>query len=356
MTSKRSRSRLGLVLATLVALAGCADDAASSADAASAGSGAGSGGTGGGAANGGSGAMDGGSGTGGSSGDGAGSGGSSGTGTSGSGGMGSGGTGGRDAGPQDDASTPTDGGDSGATMPVIVSSGANHQLALSIDDGMTWCVTNYDSSLSDYDNPHLLRNVTYANGWFISGSQQDLFRSRNGYAWEELTGEDEPALHNWVGQVEFGNGWWVATGGYGSAMRSMDMINWTDVSDEMPGTEGSRTLAFGDGLFVTGRDNVGWWQSSDGTGWTQRDPNAGTEVIFDGQDFVARPGYDCDGELCLRGNGNEIQRSTNGGANFSPVASLPDSSAGRFAFGRAPEADFAAAAAIPSDIRACLGL
>jgi hypothetical protein len=134
------------------------------------------------------------------------------------------------------------------------------------------------------------------------------------------------------------------------------MTDWENVSDELPMDDPSRTLAFGDGVFVTARDSTGWWQSTDGTAWTLRDAGGGPNVLFDGASFVAHPGYDCNGQLCMRSDSKDLQRSTNGGAGFTTVATLPDFTAGRFAFGQALVEDFAASAPIDADVRSCLGL
>jgi hypothetical protein len=192
----------------------------------------------------------------------------------------------------------------------------------------------------------------------VSGSSQALWRSRNGYDWEDLSGDDIPALNNWIGQVNFGNGWWVATGGFGAVMRSMNMIDWEEISSELPGDQPSRTLAFGNGVFVTGRDGAGWWQSSDGTAWTQLNAGASNQVYFNGTDFAEFPGYDCLGQLCLRGNHDDtIMRSTDGGATFTGISGTPALTVGqRFAFGEAPVEDFDSGAPIDPAVRTCLGL
>jgi hypothetical protein len=234
-------------------------------------------------------------------------------------------------------------------------SGANHQLALSIDEGLTWCVTNSDSSMGDFDNPHLLRNVTYANGWFVSGSWRAVWRSRNGYDWEDTTGDQDAPINNWVGQVQYGNGYWMMAGGYGGVARSTDFASWEDMSSELEGDGATRSMAFGNGVFVLGRDNVGWWESADGTDWVQINAGGSRFVYFDGTEFSDHPGYDCDGMLCLRVDDTTVSRSTDGGNNWAPATTLPQSLQ-RFAFGQAPIADFEADAEIDPAVRTCLGL
>ncbi len=259
-----------------------------------------------------------------------------------------------DTGGGSDAGSP-DGG--GALVPVIVAAGSNHGRWLSIDEGLTWCdVRETAPSTTDFDNPNLLRNITYANGRFVTGSWTAIFVSTNGYAWTDVTGDGEPAFGQWVAQIDYGNAWWVATGGYGTAMRSRDLMTWENVSDALPGNEASRTLAFGDGMFVTGRDGVGWWSSSDGTGWTQLDAAGGTDVIFDGTDFVARPDFDRGRGIRLQsGWPDQIRRAEDvDGASYTTVATLEESPT-HFAFGYAPAADYAPGV-VPAPLATCLGL
>jgi hypothetical protein len=243
-----------------------------------------------------------------------------------------------------------------ARIPIIVAAGSNHGRWLSIDEGMTWCsVRDVAPGTTDFDNPNLLRNITFTNGRFVTGSWTALFVSTNGYTWTDVTGDGAPAMGQWIAQVDYGNGWWVATGGYGTAMRSRDLTTWENVSDALPGNEASRTLAFGDGLFVTGRDSVGWWQSTDGSAWTQRDATAGSEVIFEGGSFRARPDYDRGRGIRLQsGWPNKIRRAMDAdGASYVEVATL-DESPTHFAFGDAPAADYASGV-LPPALATCLG-
>lgn len=250
-----------------------------------------------------------------------------------------------------------DGGTSEATIPIVVGSGSNHGRWLSIDEGLTWCsVRDVAPSTTDFDNPNLLRNITYANGRFVTGSWTAIYVSTNGYAWTDVTGDGEPAFGQWVAQIAYGNDWWVATGGYGTAMRSRDLMTWEVVSDELPGNEASRSLAFGAGMFVTGRDSVGWWASADGTGWTQLDPSGDANVLFDGTDFVNRPDYDRGRGVRLQsGWPDQIRRADDvDGASYSTVATVEETPM-HFAFGFAPAADYAPGV-VPADLARCLGL
>jgi hypothetical protein len=261
-------------------------------------------------------------------------------------------------GEDDGTAGPADTGDTGSEPgdPVVVAVGATHARYVSLDDGVTWCqvARTEDPAGQDFDTPFLLRNVTYANGTFVTGSWEAIFASPNGLEWEDVTQGGGPAAGQWIAQIDWGNGWWVATGGYGSAMRSRDLFAWENTTEGMPGTEASRMLAFGDGVFVTARDDVGWFQSSDGTAWTQMDASAGTSVVFDGADFVEHPGFDAQGDTRLRGAWPDAIERAVGDGPFETVATVQDSVT-RIAFGQAPTGSIAAAR-IPDDLAACLGL
>ena len=224
---------------------------------------------------------------------------------------------------------------------VIVAVGANHARYLSVDTGYTWCFVARatEPDATGFDNPYLLRGVSFHEGRFVSGSWRALWVSENGFEWTDVTGEMQPATRQWIAAVAYGNGWWVATGGYGTAMRSRDLSTWEVVSDELPGDEASRSLAFGAGMFVTARDSVGWWSSTDGTAWAELDSSAGTEVRFDGTRFVEAPDYDEGHGVRLRvGWPDRIERAE-GDATFERVATVDDALT-HFAFGSAPVADF----------------
>ncbi len=243
-----------------------------------------------------------------------------------------------------DSETGTTGGNED-DVPVVVAVGKSHARYVSLDDGITWCQVGRteDPAGQDFDTPFLLRNVSYAGGRFIAGSWRAIFVSDNGLEWEDITGDGNPEFGQWVAQIQYGNGWWVATGGYGTAMRSEDLVTWEVTSEGMPGTEASRSLAFGNGMFVTGRDNVGWFSSDDGAQWTSMDPAGDSSLVFDGAQFVAHPGYDESPEgTRLRGGWPDgIERAVGEGA-FERVATVGDNVT-RFAFGFTSEASIASA-------------
>ena len=242
-------------------------------------------------------------------------------------------------------------------VPVVVAVGATHARYVSLDDGLTWCPSGRtdDPEGQDFDTPFLLRNVSYGNGLFIAGSWRAIFVSENGLEWQDITDGQGPAFGQWTAQIQYGNGWWVATGGYGTAMRSQDLGTWEVTSDGMPGNEASRTLAFGDGMFVTGRDGVGWFSSPDGAQWSSLNPVGDTGVVFDGSDFVPHPGYDeSETGTRLRGAWPDGIERAEGEGRFQRVATVDDTVT-RIAFGYTSEASIAAAR-ISSELAGCLGL
>ncbi len=243
------------------------------------------------------------------------------------------------------------------TVPVVVAVGAAHARYVSLDDGLTWCATGRtdDPAGQSFDTPFLLRNVSYGHGMFIAGSWRAIFVSENGLEWEDITGDENPAFGQWTGQIQYGNGWWVATGGYGTAMRSEDLVSWEVTSSGMPGTEASRTLAFGNGMFVSGRDNVGWFSSADGAQWSSMNPEGDSRVIFDGDDFAPHPGYDeSDTGTRMRVAWPDgIERAV-GEGSYERVATTADSIT-RFAFGLTTDASIMAAPVAP-EVADCLGL
>ncbi len=242
-------------------------------------------------------------------------------------------------------------------VPVVVAVGQSHARYVSLDDGMTWCAVGRtdDPDGQDFDTPFLLRNVSYSGGQFIAGSWRAIFVSDNGLEWDDITGEGNPEFGQWVAQIQYGNGWWVATGGYGTAMRSSDLMAWETTSDGLPGTEASRTLAFGNGMFVTGRDDVGWFSSDDGAQWTQLDAGAGSSVVFNGADFTSHPGFDeSPSGTRLRGVWPDgIERAVDDGA-WERVATVDDSIT-RFAFGFTSDLSIAGAEVDPA-LAGCLGI
>jgi hypothetical protein len=86
-----------------------------------------------------------------------------------------------------------------------------------------------------------------------------------------------------LGDVEYGNGRFVATGGYGYSAYSLDGKTW--LQGGAIKTEASRSLAFGNGMFVTQTDPGNWYSSSDGTSWTLLSSGHSGQVAFCDGDF-----------------------------------------------------------------------
>lgn len=207
------------------------------------------------------------------------------TGTAGaSAGSGGGGTGGTtDAAAGADGSAPaTDGGATDTaearppgTIPVFVAVGDNGATMRSLDLGKTWV----DSKRLMTGEIYGFRTATYGKGLFIAIGWQ-LYTSPDGKTWTMRTkGSDQ-----WMEGVKFGNGMFVAAGGYGHSIYSMDGITWPDGGIRM--TDAARSVAFGNGVWVARGDTGHWWQTADGKTWTDIGGAHGTDdVVFCGDHF-----------------------------------------------------------------------
>jgi hypothetical protein len=259
-----------------------------------------------------------------------------------------------DAAVPNDATTPP----STQTTPVIVAAGANHTLYLSIDAGLTFCQVQRQvpANIGDgYDNVNLFRHISYANGRFVVGSAAKVFASVNGYAWQDVTGGDRPALGTYVAEIDFGNGYWVGVGASGTVMRSPDLAHWERPNATWPSAN-ARSLVFGDGKFVASRDGSGWWSSTDGSAWQPFDTSQRGGVVFDGGQFIADPGYRHGSGIRVRAGNKTIERADDrDGAQYVTVATLQDSIAD-FAFGDVPAEDYAPGNVMRQELAACLGL
>jgi hypothetical protein len=261
----------------------------------------------------------------------------------------------QDAAPPVDAALPP----SDKTVAVIVAAGADHTLAISIDDGVTFCQVKREvpANIGDgYDNLNLFRHVSYANGRFVAGSATKVFASVNGYAWEDVTGGDRPALGTYVAEIDYGNGYWVGVGASGTVMRSTDLAHWERVNANWPASN-ARSLVFGDGRFVASRDSGGWWSSTDGSTWQAFDTSQHGGVVFDDGRFMPDPGYRRGHGIRLRATFQDksIERAEDrDDAPYTKVATLQDVISD-FAFGDAPAEDFAPGKVMPVELADCLG-
>lgn len=161
--------------------------------------------------------------------------------------------------------------------PAVVAVG-NWGLRLATSDGASWNTCGNSSTGNDH-SPDLLRNVAYGNGVFIAvggDSNAMVMRSVDGIHWEEdlhptsaCGGESFPAsCSNWSGGVAYGDGVWVAGGGNGALMKSLDDgLTWTGI-DAPTRPPAVRDVAFGDGVFVAGTDAGVAVSTDEGDSWT----------------------------------------------------------------------------------------
>ena len=88
----------------------------------------------------------------------------------------------------------------------------------------------------------------------------------------------------WMGGVRFGDGRFVAAGGYGESTYSTDGLTWPQGGARL--TDAARSVAFGNHLWVTRADSNHWWQTSDGTSWMDLGGAHTDDVVFCANQFV----------------------------------------------------------------------
>ncbi len=254
-------------------------------------------------------------------------------------------------------------------IPVIVAYGWQGLTSVSIDEGQTWCETGLMT------DPHddLFRGGTYHDGLFVGAhagrdNRGAIITSTNGYDWkaQHRTNVEPDLTENpsgqWYGGVAYGNGTWLAVGGCGQMASSTDGESWVKVERFTDGCKHIRSLAFGDGRFVAGLDDLGWWESSDGQSWTQTDANAGSVAVWNGNDFEGQ----VDGNtlwrgrgLCMWGEGwdtnAKIMRSENADCTDAVQVATPAHSVTTIAFGEVPATEYTPDK-LPEALRTCLGL
>jgi hypothetical protein len=169
--------------------------------------------------------------------------------------------------------------------PAIVAAGYAGLRVASYDGGRTWVNKRTLSNVAadDADN---LRGVTYGAGLFVAVGHK-IFTSPDGGAWQQREHPKENG--QWLGDVEYGNGRFVATGGYGYSAWSIDGIVWQEGGSL--GTEASRSLAFGNGEFRTQTDPGNWYRSTDGESWTLHSSGHSERIAFCAGSFKDAP--DC---------------------------------------------------------------
>ena len=132
-------------------------------------------------------------------------------------------------------------------------------LILHSTDGMNW--TEVLSAGSQW-----LEEVHYADGRFVAVGELGLvITSTTGESWAEVN----PAGSSWLENVAYGNGTWVAVGN-NEALWATDINSWS--STVVPGAFDLHGVTYAEGLFVA----VGGWTSAkaniftspDGQDWT----------------------------------------------------------------------------------------
>jgi hypothetical protein len=165
-------------------------------------------------------------------------------------------------------------GTGGKLKPAFVAVGYSGLRIVSFDLGVTW-VNEATIRGGSGDDPTLIRAIDFANGLFVAVGHK-IWTSADGATWMERT---NPSTQ-WLGGVKYGNGRWVAAGGWGASIYSTDGIKWELGGDRS--NEPARSLAFGGGVFVAGADSdkAHWWKTVDGRTWT-------LEPIYDQLVFTA---------------------------------------------------------------------
>lgn len=169
--------------------------------------------------------------------------------------------------------------------PVFVAVGYSGLRLVSYDLGLTW--NNERTSGGSGDDENLLRAVAIEDGQIVAVGWK-AWTSRDGTTWTE---HPNPA-RQWMGGLRFGNGVFVAVGGWGSSMYSQNGESWT-AGRERENNEPARTLAFGNGMFVAATDQKHWWQSIDGRAWTLQSGTHGSSRVLWCDDHFSEPA-DCD--------------------------------------------------------------
>jgi hypothetical protein len=165
---------------------------------------------------------------------------------------------------------------SGSTLIVSVGSWGFRGRS---SDAASWTYCGNASTGNDH-SPDLLRNVGYGAGVFIAvGGDMNgmVMRTLDGEHWQEdvhpkdaCKGEGYPSsCTNWMGAVAYDAGVWIAGGGNGALMRSMDGgQTWTGLHPGFP-EKHIRALRGGSGRVVAGTDG-GWLAvtKNNGDAWT----------------------------------------------------------------------------------------
>lgn len=187
------------------------------------------------------------------------------------------------------------------------------------EDGLAW--TDFQEvNPNGGDDDDLLRGIGYGGGVFLAvGGAGDGFsmRSLDGITWQDEN--HDPG--SFVSDVAWQDGIFVAAGGNGLRMRSLDEgVSWQDDAGYYAGHY--RAIAAGGGVVVAightyGDTNVGLVSTTvDGVTWTAEQtggaPYSGGSLAYGGGAFVAR------------NDAGEVRVSSDGAAWGDPVLELGD--------------------------------
>ncbi len=133
--------------------------------------------------------------------------------------------------------------------PMFVAVGAGMLRVISTD-GQRW---DHEMEQPDKarEKPYLLRGVTASDNMIVAVGNY-IVASRDGKSWQQVNDQ-----RNWLGDVAYGNGMFVAVG-YHRSVHSRDGITWS-APLRNPQVSG-RKIAFGRGRFVA----VGWMSEPTG--------------------------------------------------------------------------------------------
>jgi hypothetical protein len=214
--------------------------------------------------------------------------------------------------------------------PTFVAVGYAGRRVRSVDLGVTWVD---DQTLGGGgDDEFLLRAVAFGSGVFVAVGYK-ILTSVDGVTWQPHTNPQ----NQWLGGVVFHDDAFVAVGGYGYSARSSDGASWS-VTGTVGSNQASRSLAFGQGMFVAAADVSNqpvkdWYQSSNGDSWSLLSGgHSSNQIAF--CDGAFRDYDSCSGAFAARGRatfqgvtirvaGGVLQRSTNG-SDFAPIAGSPE--------------------------------
>ena len=231
--------------------------------------------------------------------------------------------------PAPDAAAPTDAAPADAAptdvapelVPLFVAQGALGRTTVSCDDGRTWTANHSDDDRAvcftgglDCDhNPGAGRGIDHGNGWFVAtfgwGPPGAIRRSRDGATWEAVT------VGTTFAGVAFGNDQFLAGGrpawigdGDGSGWRKTGdpaLKNWNVRRTAFLPHAGGRFIVHGDGDTLLSSDGgKSWWRP------TTLPPDCGTDQWSGGIAYGS-------GVILMASAQGVACRSTDGGTTFT---------------------------------------